>query len=77
MTKEGWRLIDADAKKGQCVLLFFPNGYWLNDTKFGVGFWGEGDDWFDQEAAGMSMTSFGSAPTHYQSLIGPNGEEAT
>lgn len=72
---EGWRDIESAPKDGRHVLLYFPKGYWGDDRNIAIGFWGQGNDWFEGESDSRSMTEFGSQPTKWQPLpAAPDGK---
>jgi len=66
-----WQPIETAPKDGTEVLLFFPTGFWRDDRKIAIGFWGIGDDWFEGEADARSMTDFGDHPTLWMPLPEP------
>lgn len=66
-----WRPISTARLDETEVLLWFPNGQWMTDSKAIVGFWGGDGDWYHCEADSRSLTDFGQSPSHWAEIKPP------
>jgi hypothetical protein len=65
-----WLPIETAPKDGTAVLLWLPDGFWLNDENVVTGFWSE-DDWYFSDTDSHPIGAFGKAVTHWMPLPEP------
>ena len=68
----GWEDISTAPKDESWVLLYAP--HFGDEPMVRLGFWGEGDDWFDSEAASHSLTAFGWQPIAWKPFEPPSAD---